>query len=418
MRRAGPALAAVLLLAGAFSLGLSITLGGGADSTHKATAVTSSYNPGARRPARPVPALQPEKTAAELLRDEVLAELERSYYLPVDAQVHRGRTVSELLDLLGDPYTDYLTKEEHDSLRHRTARSYSGVGLTVGPAEGGLIVTSALVGPARAAGIQKGDVIVSIDGRLVHKLPFEHSLALIKGEEGTLVHLAVERGDGETMEFMVVRQKLPVPAIRSRLIRVRKTPIGYVRLISFPGSATDRVDRAVRSLVDRGAKGLILDLRDNPGGLLSQAVQTASLFLRHGIVCTVEGANQEPRTYEVTGNAPYARLPLVVLTNAGTASAAEIAAAALSDHGRATIVGERTYGKGSIQSVKELSNGAALKLTTGRYRTPAGLDITGLGVGPDVLALDDSLTKPDEGVVAAEDALLDYLAEQLLRQLK
>jgi len=419
MRRAGAALVTVLLLAGAFALGLVISRGsGGTSPPAEAKAISAPQGTTLRRPARPVPYLQPQRTLAERLRDEVRNELATSYYLPVDREVLEGDTISEILDRLGDPYTEYLTPEAYQSLQNRTARSYSGVGLTVGPAEGGLIVTSALAGPAREAGIRKGDVIVSIDGRPVHDLPFERSLGLIKGEEGTLVRLTVERGDGFTAQFTVVRQRIAVPAIRSRLIRVAGTAIGYVRLVSFPGSATERVDQAVRSLVDRGAKGLILDLRDNPGGLLSQAVQTASLFLRYGIVCTVEGEHQEPRTYEVTGSAPYSRLPLVVLTNAGTASAAEIAAAALADHGRAVLVGERTYGKGSVQSVKELSNGAALKLTTARYRTPSGLDITGLGVGPDVLALDDPLTKPDEAVVTAEHALLDYLAELLLRQLK
>ena len=424
MRRAGAALAAVLLLAGAFSLGLALTRGSGVTprpaaakaTPAKATSVTPTR--AAVRPARPTPSLQPKNSPADLIRNEVRDELASSYYLPVEPDVLEGDTVVEILDLLGDPYTEYLAPEAYQSLRNRTARRYSGVGLTVGPAEGGLIVTSALVGPAREAGIRKGDVIVSIDGRPVYDLPFESSLGMIKGEEGTLVRLTVERGAGYTTHFTVVRQEIAVPAIRSRLIRVRKTAIGYVRVVSFPGSATERIDQAVQTLVEHGAKGVILDLRDNPGGLLSQAVQTVSLFLRRGIVCTVEGAHQEPRTYRVAGNAPFSRLPLVVLTNAGTASAAEIAAAALADHGRAILVGEQTYGKGSVQSVKELSNGAALKLTTARYRTPSGLDITGLGVGPDVLALDDPLTKPDEAVVAAEHALLDHLAEALLRQLK
>ena len=419
MRRAGAALAAVLLLAGAFGLGLGLTRGSaGTPRPAEAKAAFVTPAPAAVPPARPTPSLQPKKSPADLIRNEVRDELSSSYYLPVEPDVLEGDTVVEILDLLGDPYTEYLPPEEYQSLQNRTARSYSGVGLTVGPAQGGLIVTSALVGPAREAGIRKGDVIVSIDGRPVYDLPFERSLGLIKGEEGTLVRLTVERGDGYTTQFTVVRQEIAVPAIRSRLIRVRKTAIGYVRVVSFPASATERIDQAMQTLVEKGAKGVILDLRDNPGGLLSQAVQTVSLFLRRGVVCTVEGAHQEPRTYQVAGNAPFSRLSLVVLMNGGTASAAEIAAAALGDHGRAILVGVRTYGKGSVQSVKELSNGAALKLTTGRYRTPSGLDITGLGVGPDVLALDDPLTKPDEAVVAAEHALVDHLAEALLRQLK
>jgi len=250
MRRAGAALVTVLLLAGAFALGLVISRGsGGTSPPAEAKAISAPQGTTLRRPARPVPYLQPQRTLAERLRDEVRNELAASYYLPVDREVLEGDTISEILDRLGDPYTEYLTPEAYQSLQNRTARSYSGVGLTVGPAEGGLIVTSALAGPAREAGIRKGDVIVSIDGRPVHGLPFERSLGLIKGEEGTLVRLTVERGDGYTAQFTVVRQRIAVPAIRSRLIRVAGTAIGYVRLVSFPGSATERVDQAVRSLV-------------------------------------------------------------------------------------------------------------------------------------------------------------------------
>ena len=211
------------------------------------------------------------------------------------------------------------------------------------------------------------------------------------------------------MHFTVVRKDIPTPAIRSRLIRVAGRPLAYVRLFGFPGSATTRLEAATASLAERGAQGLILDLRDNPGGLVTQAVQTVSLFLPEGVVCTVQGVHHPPQVYNAAGSARFPTLPLVVLMNAGTASAAEIVAAAVADNGRAVLVGERTYGKASVQTVHELSNGGALKLTTARYRTPVGLDITGLGVGPDVLAADDPLTRPDEAVVAAERALLEQI---------
>ena len=400
MRRAGAALAVVLLLAGAFVVGLVLT-----------RAPEQTLAPLARGPA--VPDIgKPEAwhPVVDRLREEVRQELQNDYYRPVEADVLARETVPEMLEALGDPYTEYLTPEEYDSLQNRTARSYSGVGLTVGPVGEGLIVTSALLGPAREAGIRKGDVIVSIDGKPTSNLPFERSVTLIKGDQGTIVHLAVLRaGDSGTMHFTVVRQDIPTPAIRSRLIRVAGTPLGYVRLFGFPGSATGRVEQATESLVERGAQGLILDLRDNPGGLLAQAVQAVSLFLPEGVVCTVQGVHHPPQVFDAAGGARYPTLPLVVLMNGGTASAAEIVAAALGDNGRAVLVGERTYGKASVQSVHQLSNGGALKLTTARYRTPAGLDITGLGVGPDVLAADDPLTRPDEAVVTAEHELLEQI---------
>jgi carboxyl-terminal processing protease len=220
-----------------------------------------------------------------------------------------------------------------------------------------------------------------------------------------VVRLTVQRPDAGVIHFTVVRQEVPVPALRSRLIRVRESKIGYVRLLSFPESAAERVGRATEILRDKGAKGLILDLRDNPGGLLSQAVGAAGLYLEEGVVCTIEGEHQERRVYEVKGAASFPRLPLVVLVNHGSASAAEILAAALSDHDRASLVGDRTYGKASVQSVKELPSGGALKLTTATYRTPAGQDIARRGVEPDFAGTDDPLTRPDEGVIAAEAAL-------------
>ena len=395
MKRAGAALLVLLLLTGAVALGLFLSRSPRPPPPQVA----------ADRKAKPEPA----PPVIDTVLDEVRRELSRSYYRPVGATILGRQSVAGVIEALGDPHTEYLTPEEYASLRRHTARSYSGIGLTVGPANEGLIVTSALEGPARDAGIRTGDVIVSIDGSRTRKLSFRRALALIKGREGTVVRLTVQRADEGVIHFTVVRQEVPVLALRSRLIKVRKTKIGYVRLLSFPESAAERVDRAAELLVDRGAEGLILDLRDNPGGLLSQAVGAAGLFLDEGVVCTIEGEHQDRRVYEVRGSADFPRLPLVVLVNGGSASAAEILAAALSDHGRISLVGDRTYGKASVQSVKELPSGGALKLTTATYRTPAGRDIANRGVEPDFAGSDDPLTRPDEGVIAAELALFNLL---------
>jgi carboxyl-terminal processing protease len=182
-----------------------------------------------------------------------------------------------------------------------------------------------------------------------------------------------------------------------------------VRLLSFPANAADRLADATEALVRHGARALILDVRGNPGGLLDQAVRSVSLYLDNGVVCTVEGAHQARRAYAVSGTATYPRLPLAVLVDHGSASAAEILASALGDHRRAVVVGERTYGKTSVQSVFRLENGGALRLTTGTYLTPAGDDIVDAGVAPDVAAVDDPLTRPDEAVLAGERVLLHKL---------
>jgi carboxyl-terminal processing protease len=193
------------------------------------------------------------------------------------------------------------------------------------------------------------------------------------------------------------------------MTRFRGVKFGYIRLLAFPDSTADRLGTATTSLVHRGAKGIVLDLRDNPGGLLAQAVRTVSVFLDGGVVCTVAGLHQDETVYQVTGGASYPQLPLVVLVNRGSASSAEIVAAALQDHRRAVVVGRRTYGKASVQSIRPLSNGTALKLTTALYRTPAGRDLTGKGVRPKVRIDDNPLTRLDEVLRAAERVLLKQI---------
>jgi carboxyl-terminal processing protease len=196
----------------------------------------------------------------------------------------------------------------------------------------------------------------------------------------------------------------------ARLIKFAGVKIGYVKLLSFPDSSAQRVNDATKALVARGAKGVILDLRDNPGGLLTEAVRTASVFLEKGVVCTVSGLHQQETVYEVSGGAQFPRLPVTVLVNGGSASAAEIVAAALAENERAVIVGKRTYGKASVQSIRPLSAGRALKLTTATYLTPAGTDLSGHGIRPSVKVDNDPLTQRDEMVRAAEQVLAQKLS--------
>lgn len=386
-RRAGSAAAGVLVV-GAFLLGFLITQ---ADSD-------------APRAAAPVRADRPVGVA-----DEVRAALTSSYYRWIEPDVLRLETVDEIVAGLDDPHTDYLTPAEYDTIQHTTDGTYTGIGLTVGPARQGLLVTSAHSGPAREAGIRKGDVIVRIDGEAARKLPFDRSIALIKGETGTLVQLTVRRPREGTLDFTVVRRDIDVPPISARMISVGKTKVAYVRVFSFPDGAAERIELTTTRLVDQGARAAIMDLRDNPGGLFSQAVSAASIYLREGIVCRTDGVHEQARTYEVTGSATHPGLPLVVLVNRGSASAAEILAGALLDHDRATLVGERTFGKASVQTIAPLGNGGALKLTTAKYVTPAGADITGRGIEPGIVAVDNPLTDRDEALRIARGTMVDVL---------
>jgi len=349
-----------------------------------------------------------EKPSAVI--DEVRYELSTGYYRRVGSEVLARRSVAGMVEALDDPYTEYLSPEEYGALQNATERSYTGVGLTVGPSEDGLVVTSALRGPARDAGIRRGDVIVSIDGVPADKVAFERSLFLIKGEEGTRVELTVKRPAVGKLRFTVVRQELSMQTVRTRLLRSKKAQVGYVRLLSFPESTTDDLRRQTARLVRQGATGIVLDLRDNPGGLLLEAVQSVSLFLDEGVVCTTEGEHQERRVFKVDGVTPFPDLPLVVLVNHGSASASEIVTAGLGENGRAVVIGTRTYGKAAVQSLRELSNGAALKLTTATYATPNGLSLHLHGVRPTLRALDDPSTQVDEALRAARRTLVKQLS--------
>jgi carboxyl-terminal processing protease len=389
MRRAARYLVAVAIVAAAFVLGFFLT----------------RTEEGAGQSAPPFRADRPLR-----LIDEVRAELTSSYYRWIDPDVLERPTVDEILAGLEDPHTDLLTNSEYESIQEDTQGTYSGIGLTVGPARRGLLVTSAAAGPAREAGIRKGDVIIVIDGKSAGPLPFERSLALIKGKTGTVVHLRVRRpGRKKLFDFTVVRREIEVPPLSSRVIATKNRKVAYIRLFSFPAGTAERLGQTMTQLVDRGVTGAIIDLRDNPGGLLSQAVDVSSLFIRDGIVCRTDGLHEEEHEYRVTGTSTHPGLPLVVLVNGGSASAAEIVAGALVDHDRAVLVGEGTYGKASVQTLVPLLGGGALKLTTAKYLTPAGADITGVGLEPSVVGADDPLTDRDEGLQKARRTLLEIL---------
>ena len=267
----------------------------------------------------------------------------------------------------------------------------------------------ALAGPARQAGIKRGDRIVSIDGHSVKRLPFRRSLELLTGAEGTSVSLIVRRPREEELRFRVERSAIALPAVRSKLVKTRDRTLAHIRVLSFRVSTENTLANRVRRLTKQGAEGVVLDLRGNPGGLLSQAVGTVSLFLEEGVVCVTDGVHHGRHVYRVSGKAPLAGVPLIVLIDSRSASAAEIVAAALDEHDRALLVGETSYGKASVQSVRPLTNGDALKLTTAVYRTSSGINLNGAGITPDVEVRDLPATRTDETLRRA----MRLLASQL-----
>jgi carboxyl-terminal processing protease len=333
------------------------------------------------------------------------------YYRPIPPEVLALPTAPQILKALGDPYTEYLTPERYGELQDSLQERYFGVGLTVTTAEEGLMVTASLRGPAREAGIRPGDLIISINGRPASSLGLEGALSLIAGgDEGSVLNLTVRRpGAEKSMRFRVVRRHIRLPVLRSRMLRYHGFEIGYIRLFSFGRDAGLRVGEATAALDDAGARAIVLDLRGNPGGLLTQAIDVASVYLKAGVICSTQGASTASHVYTTSGIAVDPKAPLVVLVDEHTASAAEIVAAALQDHGRAEIVGTRTYGKATVQAVMPLIDGGALRLTTATYVTPSGAYIGGQGVRPDLERADNPLTGVDEALRAAEKLLLGRL---------
>ena len=331
--------------------------------------------------------------------DEVRAALTDQYYRPVPASVLQLESVDGMITALGDPYTSYLAPLDYGLLRQQTESHYSGIGVSVLPAPRGLVVVSLGAGPAQRAGVHAGDTIVSIDGVSVRGLDMASASARILGPTGTHVRLQLMR-ERTRLDVDVRRGVVRAPAVDAQLLTFAGHRWGDLRLTSFRMGSAAALRRQVLVLERQGATGFVLDLRQNPGGLLSQAVSVASLFLERGAVVSLVGAHHPREVYRAAGHVAT-RLPLVVLVDRYSASSAEIVAAALGDNQRATIVGERTFGKALVQSIDPLDNGAALEITIARYTTPAGRDISGVGVIPTIRAVDDPVTARDEALETA-----------------
>jgi carboxyl-terminal processing protease len=409
VRRAGAIACGGLALAGAFALGFWALDGDGAPvSAPTRPAPVFHHGPiyGYGPVATPAPPTKPP-----LALEQVRLALAQAYYRHVSPTWLAEPTIDAILARLDDPYTEYLSPAEYERIQQRLEQRYYGIGLTVDPRKAGLVVTGSLAGPAREAGIRPGDLIVTIDGQPASGLPFDRSVALIKGERGTVVRLGVRQpGRKQLVEVEVERGPVSVEPVRARMLERAGRRTGYVQLLGFSSDAAEQVGAATKRLAKRGAEAFVLDLRGDPGGYLAQAIRVASVFLDRGVVCATSGVNQEARVYTVSGAAIDTERPLAVLVDSTSASASEIVAGALRDNRRAVIVGTRTYGKATVQSLVALSNGGALKLTTATYQTPSGSSIGGRGIKPKIKVLDDPTTRRDEALIAAERVLLERLA--------
>jgi carboxyl-terminal processing protease len=340
--------------------------------------------------------------------------IEANYFEPVDAADLEGASirgmVSELRQRYDDRFSHYFSPEQLDEFEAATSGRFSGIGLNVAEVKQGLRVSSVIPEtPADRAGLEEGDLIVAVDGRSIAGVPADISTSRIQGPPGSEVELRVEpAGGGPPRELTLERAEVRVPAVQSALRQVDGRRVAYVHLHTFSSGAHGELRDTIERLYRRGAEGLVLDLRGNGGGLLNEAVLTSSLFVEDGTVVSTESRAQGEREYEATGDALDPR-PTVVLTDRNTASAAEILASSLSDYDLATLVGTRTFGKGTFQEVIHLPAGGALDLTVGEYLTADGVSLANKGISPDVRAADDVDTQRDEALQKA----LSVLAPEL-----
>jgi carboxyl-terminal processing protease len=333
----------------------------------------------------PLPSRAALAGGEQQLLAEVAARVRAEYVEPVDEGSLAEGAVRGMLATL-DPHSQFLDAGEYEEIRISAAGNYVGVGLEVQARDGRVVVVAPIPGSAAArAGLRPGDVIVSVDGEPVDGAQVNETILRLRGEPGTTVVVTALR-DGDGPQAVSLRRG-PV-----HVQSVAAVPLaggyGYVRLSRFNDTTASDLRRAIEDLQGRdgGLRGLVLDLRDNPGGVLDAAVAVADGFLETGVIVSASGRSRDATfRHDALPGDWLAGAPLAVLVNGQSASAAEIVAGALRDHGRATVVGARTFGKGSVQTVLPLSGGSAIKLTTSRYFMPSGESIHERGVTPDVV---------------------------------
>ncbi len=343
--------------------------------------------------------------AVQGLRDAAVRweEGEASPGMPRERGLVYAATHSMLTKL--DPYSDFLEREQYKSLREEIRGRFGGLGIEITKRDGLLRVVSPIEGtPAEAAGILSGDVIAYADGVEIEPLSLRDAVKLLRGDPGTDVRLTILRGETETLDITVTREIIAVVSVRSRL----EGDVGYVRINTFSQTTGDDLLSAIADLkAESGGnmKGLVLDLRNNPGGVLEQSVSVSDAFLDEGLVLFTKTRSGGQQFFSRKGDALNGA-PVIVLINGGSASASEIVAGAMQDRGRATLLGEKSFGKGSVQTIFPLDSGRGMKLTTALYYTPSGRSVEG-GIGPDVVVADDPDTEEDEQLQEALKMAVD-----------
>jgi carboxyl-terminal processing protease len=342
------------------------------------------------------------------LVQQVLDDVQREYYRPVSRSSLVNKGLAAAIASLNDPYSHYFSPTEYHSFQNESNPHLSGIGVDVLPDPLGLRIVDVFPGsPAARAGLGRGDLILSVGSKSLAGRSADYASNLIRGHQGTRVTLTIRSGRSER-SVSITRENIVVPVASGSIKVYKGVKVGYLQFTSFaPPDSGDELRTQVHNVLNQGAQALVLDLRENGGGLLQEAVNVASIFIQDGTIVSTAGRSQPRQVYTALGNAFAAHIPLVVLVDRGTASASEIVTGALQDRHRALVVGTHTYGKGVFQEIQPLPNGGALDITVGEYFTPSGRNLggggvrQGAGITPNVYAASNPRSASDHALQVA-----------------
>ncbi|GMQ79344.1 MAG: hypothetical protein BMS9Abin02_1927 [Anaerolineae bacterium] len=354
----------------------------------------ASITPGAARDS-----FRPFWETWQILNDDFFEQ-------PLNNELLAEGAIDGMLSALEDPNTRYLSPDEEEAARINLRGSFEGIGAEVTEENGSITIVAAYEGsPAANAGLKSGDVLRQVDGVDLTGMDINEVVRLVRGPAGTAVNLTIER-DGSRFDVNIIRDKIRIPSVRSELL---EEGVAYIRLSRFSDTTTQEFEENLDSLMTSEPTGLILDLRNNPGGGLSTAVDIADHFLGEGLILTERYGNGEETTFEADEKGLAQDVPLVVLINEGSASASEVVAGAIRDRERGVLIGARSFGKGTVQIWRRLSNDGGLRVTVARWLTPDGTWVNDEGLTPDITV---SMPEPEEGELI--DAQLQRAIEYLL----
>lgn len=358
--------------------------------------------------------VQAEVAAYEELKvfTEVLSTLQKHYVEPVDMRELSRGAIKGMLNTL-DAHSSFMTPEIYKEMQVDTKGEFGGVGIQIGVKGSRLVVIAPIEGtPADKAGIKAGDAILKVDDYAFTKeSSLMEAVGKMRGPEGTSVILTIQR-EQATLTFKLVREIIHIQSVKSKVL---EPGIGYVRLTQFQEQTSDDLLTALSTLRRENVHSLILDLRNNPGGLLTSAVDVSEAFLEGGkLIVSIRGRESKQDEYRSKNTGIFKDIPMIVLVNEGSASASEIVSGALQDWGRAVVVGMPTFGKGSVQTILPLSDGSALRLTTAKYYTPKGRSIQNTGIDPDIMVKPAEIKEANSAPILREKDLARHLKNDLI----